>query len=281
VLSVGNLTVGGTGKTPFAAWLVKGLRERGERPALVARGYGEDELALHRRWNPGVPVIAEEDRAFGAWKAAKRGASVVVLDDGFQHRRLARALDVVLVARNTPTQARLLPRGPFRESFSALRRADVVAVVEKGDAEANLPFPGVLFQDFLREPPLRVRFVPDGWMDLQGNESTCPEGDFVALAGVGDPESVSQMFLRATGREAELLAFPDHHEYTSEDVTNILAHAGGRSLVTTEKDGVKLERYHEGLGMMRVLRLRMELTDGEDRFWEMVVMALRESRESV
>ena len=120
VISVGNLTVGGSGKTPLACWLMRGLRDRGEKPALVARGYGEDEILLHKRWNPDIPIIAEEDRAYGAWKAARKGATVVVLDDGFQHRRLARELDIVLVAASTPRIARLLPRGPFREPFRCL-----------------------------------------------------------------------------------------------------------------------------------------------------------------
>jgi tetraacyldisaccharide 4'-kinase len=278
VISVGNITVGGTGKTPFAAWLVRGLKSRGERPALVARGYGQDELLLHRRWNPGVPVIAEQDRAFGAWKAAKKGATVVVLDDGFQHRRLARALDVVLVAQDTPRNARLLPRGPFREPFSALGRADAVVTVEKGKAGGGLPPLEPLLQPFLKEPPFRVRFVPDGWMDLHGNDAEVPDGDYVALAAVGDPESVSRIFLEATGREAELLAFPDHHEYTPEDVGNILAHARGRPVATTEKDAVKLELYRESLGIMRVLKLRLAVIDGEDRFWELVAGALEGSR---
>ena len=117
VISVGNLTVGGSGKTPLSAWLLKGLQARGERPALVARGYGEDEILLHRRWAPDALVIAEADRAYGAWKAARKGATIVVLDDGFQHRRLARELDIVLVATSTPWKVRLLPRGPFREGF--------------------------------------------------------------------------------------------------------------------------------------------------------------------
>ena len=75
VISIGNLTVGGSGKTPISAWLVKELRRRGAKPALLARGYGQDEMILHRRWNPDCLVLAEEDRAYGAWKAAKRGAS--------------------------------------------------------------------------------------------------------------------------------------------------------------------------------------------------------------
>lgn len=271
VISVGNLTVGGTGKTPFSAWLVTELRARGLKPALVARGYGEDEMALHRRWNPGLPVIADEDRAFGAWRASRKGANVVVLDDAFQHRRLARSLDIVLVSKETPVQVKMLPRGPFREPLDALRRADVVVVVEKGTTEEAVPPLDDRLRPFLAEAPVRARFEPGDWVDLWGKPAEAPEGDFLALAGVGDPESASRVFHQATGRQVELVAYPDHHEYSPTDVSNILAYAGGRSIVTTEKDGVKLEDYREAMEEVRVLKLKLEITNGEERFWDRVL----------
>ena len=136
VVSVGNLTVGGTGKTPVAAWIVRRLSERGHRPALVSRGYGRDELALHGRWNPAVPVVASPDRAGAAREAARRGADVAVLDDGFQHRRLARDADVVLLAAEERFPGRMLPAGPYREPSRALRRADLIVVTRKAAPES-------------------------------------------------------------------------------------------------------------------------------------------------
>ena len=274
VISVGNLTVGGSGKTPLASWLLRGLLARGEKPALVARGYGEDEILLHRRWNPGIPIIAEEDRAYGAWKAARKGATVVVLDDGFQHRRLARELDIVLVAASSPRIVRLLPRGPFRESYKSLGRAGVVVITQKGRGESTLDVEGRI-DPFLREAPVRVAFVPVGWTDLGGNPVQGPEGEFLAVAAIGDPAGFSRVLRETVGPGGELLPFGDHHDYGWADVQTILDRARGRPIVTTEKDAVKLEAYRNHLGDLRVLRLGVEFLEGEDRLWRHVEGVLK------
>ncbi len=190
VISVGNLTVGGSGKTPFSAWLAKELRSRGQKPALLARGYGEDEMILHRKWNPDCLVMAEEDRAYGAWKAAKKGSSVVVLDDGFQHRRLARDLDIVLVASSTPDKVRLLPRGPFREALSAIGRAGIVVLTQKGKTDSTEEME-MRLDPFLREAPVKVSFLPHEWTDLEGNAEEGPEGEYLGVCGIGDPVGFS------------------------------------------------------------------------------------------
>jgi tetraacyldisaccharide 4'-kinase len=273
VISVGNLTVGGSGKTPFASWLMRGLRDRGEKPALVARGYGEDEILLHKRWNPDFPVIAEEDRAFGAWKAARKGATVVVLDDGFQHRRLGRELDIVLVAARTPRIPRLLPRGPFRESFRSLSRAGVVAITQKGRGEDTLDIEGRL-DPFLRESPVRVAFTCAGWSNLTGAPAEAPQGEYLAVAGIGDPEGFTRVLGEAVGPGGEFLSYPDHHAYTWGDVQTISERAGGRPVVTTEKDAVKLEAYRAHLKDLRVLHLGLEVIDGEARLWRHVEAVL-------
>src|SRR5215203_5981946 len=124
VLAVGNVSVGGTGKTPIAAWAVAQLRERGGRPAVVLRGYGGDEPLVHRALNPDALVVCDPDRVRGARTAHAEGADCVVLDDAFQHRRLARTADWVLVsAERFERTGRLLPAGPLRESWRELERA--------------------------------------------------------------------------------------------------------------------------------------------------------------
>ena len=266
VISVGNLTVGGSGKTPFSAWLVQELRSRGEKPALVARGYGQDEMVLHRRWNPDCLVLAQEDRAYGAWKASKKGASVVVLDDGFQHRRLARNLDIVLVASSTPRDVRLLPRGPFREDLSAVNRAGVVVLTQKGQADSTLEME-MRLEPFLREPPVKVAFVPSGWRDVDGGAMDEPPGEYLAVCGIGDPDGFSRVLYDATGRPGELLSFPDHHDYSWGDVLEIKGRLGGRTLVTTEKDAVKFHAFRNDFPDLRVLHLKLEFIDGEERLW--------------
>jgi len=274
VISVGNLTVGGSGKTPFSAWLVQELRSKGERPALVAYGYGQDEMVLHRRWNPDCLVMAQQDRAYGAWRAAKKGASVVVLDDGFQHRRLARDLDIVLVASSTPKKVRLLPRGPFREDLSAVTRAGVVVLTQKGKTDSSLEME-MRLEPFLREPPVRVSFLPQGWTDLEGESAVGPEGEYLAVCGIGDPGGFSRILEDATGQTGELLSFPDHHDYTWADIMEIQGQLRGRTLVTTEKDAVKLHAFREDLPSLRVLHLKVEFLEGEERLWRHVEGILR------
>ncbi|MBW3631289.1 MAG: tetraacyldisaccharide 4'-kinase, partial [Gemmatimonadetes bacterium] len=129
VVSIGNLTVGGVGKTPFAAWLAGEVARWGRCPAIVLRGYGSDEVQVHAELNPDVPVFVAPRRAIGVAEAARAGRDVAILDDAFQHRALSRDLDVVLVSSESWTdRRRLLPRGPWRESITALRRAGVVVV---------------------------------------------------------------------------------------------------------------------------------------------------------
>ena len=129
VLSVGNLTAGGSGKTPFAAWLAARLLAAGAKPAVVLRGYGGDEELVHRELNPGVVVVTGAERVLGVSRALGLGCDVVVLDDGFQHRRLGRLADLVLLSSERWQEPqRLLPAGPWREPLRALERAALLVV---------------------------------------------------------------------------------------------------------------------------------------------------------
>src|SRR6185437_3367732 len=131
-VSIGNLTVGGTGKTPAAAWLAARLVERGAKPAIVMRGYGSDEPLVHREVNPQIPVVIARDRVAGVARARALGADVAVLDDAFQHRRARRDADVVLInADRWQLPVRPLPAGPWREPLSALARATMVIVTRR------------------------------------------------------------------------------------------------------------------------------------------------------
>src|SRR6185312_3859607 len=131
-VSVGNLTVGGTGKTPISAWLAQGLAARGARPAIVLRGVGGDEPLVHRALNPTIPVVVGADRVAAVREAAAAGADIAVLDDAFQHRRVQRAADLVLISADRWTDdVRLLPAGPWREPLRAIRRATLVIVTRK------------------------------------------------------------------------------------------------------------------------------------------------------
>jgi len=264
VISVGNLSVGGTGKTPVTRWLVEELRRRGAKPAVLHGGYAEDEPALHRSWYPDVPVIVDRDRVRGARAAADQGASVIVLDDGFQHRRLARDLDVVLIAAEGWTdRPRLLPRGPWREPLGALRRAHVIAVTWKtAGPETTRRIVQELGWLAPRAIRLTLQLRPSRWRRVDGPAvDDAPAGRALAVAAIARPE----LFVanaRERGAEVdEIVVFRDHHVYRADDVERIRTLARGRPVVTTAKDAVKLRPLARDLDLW-VLEQEVVVEDG-------------------
>ncbi|MEO7042897.1 MAG: tetraacyldisaccharide 4'-kinase [Gemmatimonadaceae bacterium] len=249
VVSVGNLTVGGTGKTPFSAYIVQQLREAGHRPAVVMRGYGDDEVHLHARINPDTVVVADRDRVAGIAAAVAAGADVAVLDDGFQHRRARRDLEIVLVsAEKWRTGGRMLPAGPFREPFEALRRADVVVVTQKSATDHDV---AAVIRSVRQvcgstmsivvarlEPRALVSFQSGAELPLEAlrNEKV------LAVAGIGDPTSFFEQ-LEQLGAVVTPKRYRDHHAYTAADAAVLHGEtASHKYAVTTEKDAVKLAR---------------------------------------
>jgi tetraacyldisaccharide 4'-kinase len=270
VISVGNLAVGGTGKTPFAGWLVARLGEMGRRPALITRGYGSDEVQLHRTWNPNAILVVDPQRFRGVALAAERGADVAILDDAFQHRAIQRHVDIVLIAAEHGTRRALLPRGRLREGVGSLARADVVVVTRKvaSRAEANR----IAEEAELKGVCGHVVFEIAEWTDLEGVPLSPPQGeDLLAVTSVAEPESFRQMAAVQTSGAVEDLAFPDHHDFREIDVRRIIKEANGRSIVITQKDAVKLKEFSSTLPRTYVLRLRLVWESGLDH-----VMALIE-----
>ncbi len=247
VVSVGNLTVGGTGKTPVSAWIAKRLVHHGRRPAIVLRGYGDDEPIVHSRLNPGIEVVVEKSRVKGIARAAAGGADVAVLDDAFQHRSAERAIDIVLVSADdwTATQ-HMLPAGPYRESPASLRRASAIVVTAKAasnlavlEAEAwvRRTSPGTpVFVMRLVQKSL-VRVAPPG---DEVPASSIAGRRVLAIAAIGNPAAFFRQ-LESLGASVVPLRFPDHHAFTSRDVRKISALTGGLDFVVcTLKDAVKL-----------------------------------------
>ena len=252
-LSLGNLSVGGTGKTPIAAWVASELVARGAHPAVVLRGYGNDEPLVHERLNPGVAVVADADRLRGARTARARGADCVVLDDAFQHRRIARVADWVLVSAEQWRRGdALLPAGPLREPVHALRRATVVVVTRK---TATLDHANALAELLSREVPggalAVVRLAPVALVRV-GATGGMPIVEvagrrLVAVAAIGTPASFFAQ-MRAVGAEILPLAFHDHHQFVDADVRRIVRLADGcDGIVCTLKDAVKLEPLWRGV----------------------------------
>ena len=266
VVSVGGLAVGGSGKTPVAAWLATWFLRQGVTPGVVTNGYGPDEALLHRRWNPGAPVAADRQRARAAAAVVDQGARVVILDDGFQHRALARDLELVLVAAEHPVPVRLLPRGPYREPESALARADGVIVTRRIAsfraarlrAEALEAVHGVHGRR-----AVLARLKASRWRDLAGACVPAPAGSALALSGIARPWDFHGLLEREfPGVETESMIFGDHHRYSAADIAAIARRARGRPVVTTAKDAVKLQPLGECGVDVRVLHLEVVVESG-------------------
>ncbi|HEX7090173.1 MAG TPA: tetraacyldisaccharide 4'-kinase [Longimicrobiales bacterium] len=251
VLSVGNLAVGGTGKTPVARWLAALLEARGARVAVLHGGYAADEPELHRLWRPGSLVLAMRDRVAAARLAIAQGATVLVLDDGFQHRRLHRDLDLVLVSAESWTaRPHLLPRGPWREPPGALARAGAIAVTRRAASQAAAQRVAAEVATFARGAIVaRIHLHPAGWRSGGDVRAEGPKGGAVAVAGVAEPELFFANARQAGADIEATLVFPDHHAYTRQDLERIAAVAGGRAVVTTAKDAVKLRALEAELDL--------------------------------
>ncbi len=300
VASVGNLAVGGTGKTPATLYLARLLAARGRRPVILSRGYGgshargagrrgialvvgdgsptplappevagDEPVLLAQR--AGVPVVVCPDRVAAGRLAIERfHADTLVLDDGFQHRRLARDLDLVLVdARVGLGEGRLLPAGPLREPPGALARADVI-LLTKVPKSGNRD--GLLRQIRGLAPRAAVfgaRYRPVGLGPLGGHAApVAPAATplagrrVVALSGLADPSSFHELLVELGAADVAPLAFPDHHAYGPPDYRRIAeAASAADAVVTTEKDAVKLDLVRLGPVAPLVLDVVLEPDD--------------------
>lgn len=260
VVSVGNLTVGGTGKTPLVGWIAERYQQAGLTPAIVSRGYGGragagpivvsqgeqpligaevagDEPFLLATRLPGVRVVVGSARLAGVERAAALGARVAILDDGFQHQQLARELDIVLIDGSQPFgNGYLLPAGPLREPPESLSRAGIVIVTRSPKGVAP-----ELERRLRRHAPDALLMSADhrtvGTFDAQGRSVPMPER-LLAFCGIGNPERFRRDLESGGTQLVEFLPYRDHHRFTLPELASLARRAerANARLVTTEKD---------------------------------------------
>ncbi|MGD8452970.1 MAG: tetraacyldisaccharide 4'-kinase [Phycisphaerae bacterium] len=288
VISVGNLTVGGTGKTPLTIEIVSRLRAAGHRPAILTRGYGAaaeavaDEVQEFHLALPDVPVVVNPNRVAGAATARQQhNADCLVLDDGFQHRRLRRTFDVVLIdALNPWGGGRLLPAGRLREPPASLRRAHWVVITRSNQVDP------VAVQELMRTiqhwapavPISRAALAPSQLVaadDQVRPVDVLRERVVLPVCGLGNPGTFLRLLRQLSDHVVEPLVFPDHHRYSAIDVlaiTNEARRQEAACVVTTRKDWVKLGTLWasspDAGGTAELLRLeaRLELADPRGEF---------------
>ncbi|GAB1341396.1 tetraacyldisaccharide 4'-kinase [Gemmatimonas sp.] len=271
-MSIGNLTVGGTGKTPVSSWFAARMLARGAKPAIVLRGYGDDEWRVHQLLTPAVGVTVNPDRRAAMERAKAQGADCAVLDDAFQHRRARRVSDIVLVSVDRfQSPLRLLPAGPYREGWPALRRATAVVLTVKAAGDTDVERVARVVREVAPSIPLAVvRLVPDRVCRVQpvafavdvaeqpstavfsscavtenGNESHevgwLRDRSVLLTSAIADGDALERQVVSLGARLVRHLRFPDHYDFSADDVTRVVRAAeGAEGVLCTLKDAVKL-----------------------------------------
>jgi len=277
VVSVGNITLGGTGKTPFVVTLAHILeKELKKSVCVLIRGYGWDEQAMLKAKLTDVPVLVGEDRARSALKAVKLyGSNTAVLDDGFQHWELARDLDIVLIdSRNPFGNSQLFPRGILREPTRSLERADLIVFTKADKAKKDLN----VLQDEIKKINkdalfLQARHKPTHLYENRTKRaydlSYIKGRRIMLLSSIGDPDYFEETVKGLGADIVEHIKFSDHHNYKKSDIEYILKRCSERSfdlVLTTEKDIVKLSRLGLSLGPYTVLvvAIKLDIISGKE-----------------
>ncbi len=273
VVCVGNLSLGGTGKTPMVEWVARQLVDMGRRPAVVSRGYGAgDEARVLEDNLPDVPHLCGADRAVMALTAVEElEADCVVLDDGFQHRRLHRDLDLVLIdSARPPSDDRLFPRGTLREPVSGLSRAGVVVLTRFDQRPAGTDPRGWLAKRFPNLPTATASHAPVELVAADGTTAGLPlvrDRPVGLVSGIGNPAAFRRTTAAVGADTCGELVFADHHAYTRADVDALGRWAGGLPadalVLTTQKDLVKLRLTELAGRPVYALRIGIRFLDAE------------------
>jgi len=292
VISVGNITVGGTGKTPLVMALAQGLMERGIPVVILSRGYkgnkpsgplvsdgqtillspeeSGDEPFLMAQTLKGVPILIGKDRFINGQIALQRfGVRGLLMDDGYQHLQLHRDLNILLVDSHIGFgDHHLLPRGILREPLAHLRRANLFVLTKVENIDMCKPLEKLLLQYHPSSPVFHSDYEPRGlvgpkeeWDELHSLKGK----KVLALSGVANPEYFSFLLKKCGMQIVSEAIFPDHHRFTNKDLASIEATSKGVDwIVTTEKDMVKLKKLNIDSLPLRALRIEMKIWEEED-----------------
>jgi tetraacyldisaccharide 4'-kinase len=294
IITVGNLTLGGTGKTPMVKWLAQRFQTAGWRVAIVSRGYGaadgkhNDEALELAQALPNVPHIQNRDRVAAAQQAIRDfKAQLILLDDGYQHRRLGRDLDIVLLDALEPFGfEHVFPRGTLREPLAGLGRAHVVCL-SRADAISQLE------REAIRERVAKV--APQAvWCEAAHAASNLVNArgdsqplDFLAnrrvaaFCGIGNPAGFRHTLIAAGCEAAAWREFPDHHPYTDADQLELVAiaqNANADVIVCTQKDLVKLAQHELGGLPLWAVAIEMKFLRGQEALEQRLEEVLRQER---
>ncbi len=304
-ISVGNITTGGTGKTPLVAYIAEVLAARGEKVCILTRGYGrvekkqrvlisdgdrvladaatggDEPVELAQKLLGKAIIIADADRVSAAeWALRKFGVTTFVLDDGFQHRKVKRDLDIVCIdATNPCDRGRMLPLGRLREPLAGLARADCIIMTRSDlvdditELRARLTkwnSDAVMFE--AKNVISSITPIEDFHAKTQRSQSKSMSGRAFAFCGVGNPESFFEQLKRAGVEPVATKSYADHHFYSQADVSEIEASAksyGAEVLLTTAKDAVKISNLKFEMSCS-VVEIEMEMDD-KDEFEAIVI----------
>jgi tetraacyldisaccharide 4'-kinase len=276
VVSVGNLTLGGTGKTPVTVLIASHFLSSGRKPAIITRGYGNDECRMLSEELPEVPVYTGQDRLKSALRAVAEGRDVVVLDDGFQHRRLKRDLDILLVdGKNSPVKDRIFPSGMLREPPEAGMRADLVIITKTDNLSPEKVKEAKRYADIFvpGKPVVVAKHSPVSFKGVDGRLYSLEHVKgraIVLVSGIADPYHFETMVKSLGGEIRKKYFYPDHYRYRQEDINEIASWDLGAErpvIVTTSKDIVKMTDLDMSTLSDRVVALRIEIdvTEGKEK----------------
>jgi tetraacyldisaccharide 4'-kinase len=289
VISVGNITVGGTGKTPLVIWLCNLFREESVNCAILTRGYKattgqNDEPGMLAKNCPGTAVVVNPDRLAGAIEAVKKHrAQILIMDDGFQHRRLHRDIDIVTIDAMLPFgYGRLLPAGLLREPVSALKRAQA-AIITRCDLVSRNNLAELTATISRINPRMIVAQTIHSPVCATSGKRQIPLEELknkkiYVFCGIANPEAFLSTVGLAGANITRSKVYDDHHNYTASDVEGIYrdaAQSGAEMILTTEKDYNKIGLPGSSPALeLAYLAVRLEFVDGADRIRELIERSL-------